>query len=150
MLAWSAPLPSVSRSVGSTWGRKAVSARVKKTVPTPTSRQTTTSWATLSQPSHQASGMVPSSAARARSVTTMTGRRGHLSTHTPAGSATTSQASEPAAEIRPSSKAEACRTRTATRGRARKVTELPSSLAVSPDHNRVKSRCRNTLAMPGG
>ena len=81
-----------SRSAGSIAGRNVVLATSKSTLAKLTTNATIASWATVSQPCHQASGMDATAPARARSAATCTPRSGTRCTITPAGSPSTNQA----------------------------------------------------------
>jgi hypothetical protein len=121
---------------------------MNSTVNAPVPIATTMSWATVSQPSAQATGTVASNSARPRSAAMSTGRRRTRSAQAPAGSPMTSHATDVAAATRLTWNVEAASVVTATSGSASVVIADPSSLIDWPAHSNAKSRLRVRLRTP--
>ena len=116
--------------------------RSKKTVSAPTANATATSCHIVSAPSHQATGIVASAAARRTSTTIMFQRRcARRSIQTPAGSEKSRCGSQAIAVRIPTSSAEACSARIAVSGIASALIWSPKTEIVCPAQNRTKSGC---------
>ncbi len=117
--------------------------RSKKTVSAPTAKATASSCQMVSAPSHQASGIVASAAARRMSATIMFRRRfARRSIQTPAGNEK-SRCGSHASEARiPTSSAEASSARIAVSGIASALIWSPKTEIDCPIQNRTKSGCR--------
>ena len=129
--------------------------RSKKTVSAPTVNATARSCHMVSAPSHQATGIVASAAARTTSATIMFTRRcSRRSIQTPAGNEKSRCGSHVSEARIPTSSAEASSARIAVSGIASALIWSPKTEMLCPIQNRTKSGCLvrgcgNLLPRPG-
>jgi hypothetical protein len=136
--------PSTSCSRSTSDGRYDWYATSKNTVQMPTRNPTAYSCQIVRTSSPYAAGTVPRRTARPRSPAIRIGRRGSLSTHTPAGREIRRNGANSTTSNAETSNALTSRVITATSGSARPVTCDPNWLIVSADHSFRKSPCRQS------
>ena len=143
-VAASAPLARTSSARETMVGRYALSATSKKVVSTAASDDTSSTWASVSQPPTAARGMDPSSTALPRSAQIITGRRRRRSTQAPATNPTRRAAMRSAARSAAISMGPARRVSIATNGSAMRVTNEPKTETVAALHRSMNARLRRS------
>ena len=139
-----APFARTSSARATMVGRYALSATSKKVVSTAASDDTSSTWASVSQPPTAATGMEPSRTARPRSAQIITGRRRSRSTHAPATNPTSRAATRSTARSAAISMGPARRVSIATNGSAMRVTNEPKTETVAALHRSMNARLRRS------
>src|SRR5580700_1289351 len=142
---------AMSRSSGRTSVFRYVPlAALKAILAAATTADTTRSWAKLSQPSANATGMLIIAANRVRSIAIITGRLVRNSTHGPSGTATAAPTASPTAARADTAAGPECSTRIAIRGNAPNPSPVPYELTANAAHSHPNCRPSDRLAhMPG-
>src|SRR5436190_12541997 len=113
----------------------------------PEMTDTISSWAKLSQPSANATGMLSIAPNLVRSIATMTARLRRYSTQGPSGTATAAPTARPAAASADTSPGPACSTRIAISGNAPNARQVPNVLTAYARHSHPNSRPSRRLIL---
>ena len=134
-------------SAGTSAFRQAPLAALNVMSVAPETTDTSSSWAKLSQPSANATGMLSIAANRARSMATMTDRLRRNSTQGPSGTATAAPTARPAAASADTAPGPACRTMIAISGNAPNARLVPNELTAYAPHSHPNSRPSRRLIL---